>query len=226
SDPTIEQRQRFMGGMLVPEDIGVPLGDAMRHVQLSAPVKEILLSKVGGASYYVFRSYSEQQVVMSADSVQAPASKFALDTLAEATKLVISAQQLDRSEIPQRDLYYYSTIHNPRPLSGLRIILDDPEQTWVHIDMNTGRLMELMDSSGRVYRWLFHGLHSWDVPFFLEYDRQRRMVLLGLCGAGFLFSLSGVYLGIARLVTRGRRSPWLSGSARNCIEPRRQKPLV
>ncbi len=226
SEPTMEQRQRFMGGMLVPEDIGVPLGDAMRHVQLGAPVKEILLSKVGGASYYVFRSDSEQQVVMSADSVRAPASKFTLDTLAEAAKLVMSAQQLDRSAIPQGDLYYYSTVHNPRPLSGLRIVLDDPEQTWIHIDTNTGRLMEIMDDSGRLYRWLFHGLHSWDIPFFLEHDRQRRMVLLVLCGAGFLFSLSGVYLGIARLVTMSRRSSWLSGSARNCMEPRRQKPLV
>ncbi len=222
----MEQRQRFMGGMLVPEDIGVPLGDAMRHLQLDAPVKEILLSKVGGVSYYVFRSDSERQVVMSADSVRTPASKFTLDALAEAAKLVMSAQQLDRSEIAQGDLYYYSTVHNLRPLSGLRIVLNDPARTWVHIDTSTGRLMEIMDSSGRAYRWLFHGLHSWDVPFFLERDWQRRMILVGLCGAGFLFSLSGVYLGIARLVTMSRRSSWLSGSARNYIEPRRQKPLV
>ena len=225
-EPTVEQRQRFMGGRLVPEDVGVPLGDAMRQVQLSAPVKEVLLIKIGGASYYVFRANPEQQVVMSAVSVQTPTSKFALDTLAEAAKTVIPAQQIDRNEIAQGDLYYYSTVHHPRPLSGLRVVLDDPARTWVHIDTNTGRLMEIMDSSGRVYRWLFHGLHSWDVPFFLEHDRQRRMVLLGLCVAGFLFSLSGVYLGIAMLVTRGRPSPRLSCSARICMEPRRQKPMV
>lgn len=67
--------------------------------------------------------------------------------------------------------------------------------------------MELMDDSRRVYRWLFHGLHSWDIPFFLEHDRQRRLVLLGFCIAGFLFSLSGVYLGITVLVSRAPSKP-------------------
>ena len=206
-DPTVDQRQRFMGGGLVPEDIGVPLGEAIRQIQHGDAVKEVLLTKVGSTSYYVFRSNPEQQVVMSAVSTQAPAPRFSLDTLVEAAKTVIQAQQIDRSEIAKGDLYYYSTVHNPRSLSGLRVVLDDPAQTWVHIDTNTGQLMELLDHSGRVYRWLFHGLHSWDIPFFLEHDRLRRMVLLGLCIAGFLFGLSGVYLGITVLLTRARSKP-------------------
>lgn len=207
-EPTIDQRQRFMGGRLVPEDVRVPLSDAMRGIQFSAAVKEILLMKVGGASYYIFRSNPEQQVVLSAVSARDPVPKFSLETLAEAAKTAIPAQPIDQHEIVQGDLYYYSTVHNPRPLSGVRIILDDPAQTWVHIDANTGQLMEFMDYSGRVRRWLFQGLHSWDVPFFLEeYDRQRRVVLLALCIGGFLFGMSGVYLGITVLVTRARPSP-------------------
>ncbi|MGQ0554479.1 MAG: hypothetical protein ACT4PN_00845 [Nitrospiraceae bacterium] len=206
-EPTVDQRQRFMGGILAPEDIGVQLGDAMRQAKLGDAVKEILLMKVGGASYYVFRSNPEQQVVMSAVSPQAPAPRFSLDTLADAAKTVIPAQQIDRSEIAQGDLYYYSTLHHSRPRSGLRIVLDDSAQTWIHIDTTTGQLIELIDDGGRVYRWLFHGLHSWDIPFLLEYDRQRRLVLLGLCVTGFLFSLSGVYLGILVLVTRAPPKP-------------------
>lgn len=206
-EPTVDQRQRFMGGTLTPEDIGVQLGDAMRQVQLDDAVKEILLMKVGGASYYVFRSNPEQQVVVSAVSPQAPAPRFSLDTLADAAKAVIPAQQIDRSEIAQGDLYYYSTLHHSRPRSGLRIVFDDSAQTWIHIDTKTGQLIELIDDGGRVYRWLFHGLHSWDIPFLLEYDRQRRLVLLGLCVTGFLFSLSGVYLGILVLVTRAPPKP-------------------
>lgn len=206
-EPTVDQRQRFMGGTLMPQDVAVPLQEGLRQAQLGDAVKEVLLTKVGGASYYVFRSDSEQQVVMSAVMAQAPAPKFALDTLAQAAKTVIPAQQIDWSEITQGDLYYYSTAHNPRPFSGLRIVLDDPAQTWIHIDTKTGQLMELMDDSRRVYRWLFHGLHSWDFPFLLEHDRQRRLVLLGFCAAGFLFSLSGVYLGITVLVSRARPKP-------------------
>lgn len=206
-EPTVDQRQRFMGGTLVPEDIAVPLRDAMRQAQLGDAVKEILVTKVGGVSYYVFRSDPEQQVVMSAVTAHAPLLEFGLQDLRQAAKAVFPAHEIKRSEITYGDMYYYSTTHNPRPLPGLRVVLDNPAQTWLHIDMKTGQLMELMDHSRRVYRWLFHGLHSWDIPFLLEHDRQRKILLLVFCVAGFLFSLSGVYLGITVFVGRSQPKP-------------------
>lgn len=206
-EPTVDQRQRFMGGTLVPEDIAVPLRDAMRQAQLGDAVKEILVTKVGGVSYYVFRSDPEQQVVMSAVTAHAPFLEFGLQALRQAAKAVFPTHEITRSEITYGDMYYYSTTHNPRPLPGLRVVLDNPAQTWLHIDMKTGQLMELMDHGRRVYRWLFHGLHSWDIPFLLEHDRQRKILLLVFCVAGFLFSLSGVYLGITMFVGRSQPKP-------------------
>ncbi|MBX9657139.1 MAG: hypothetical protein K2X00_01125 [Nitrospiraceae bacterium] len=206
-EPTVDQRQRFMGGTLVPEDIAVPLRDAMRQAQLGEAVKEILITKVGGVSYYVFRSDPEQQVVMSAVTAHEPFLEFGLQALRQAAKAVFPTHEIKRSEITYGDMYYYSTTHNPRPLPGLRVVLDNPAQTWIYIDMKTGQLMELMDHSRRVYRWLFHGLHSWDIPFLLEHDRQRKILLLVFCVAGFLFSLSGVYLGITVCVGRSQPKP-------------------
>lgn len=206
-EPTVDQRQRFMGGTLVPKDIAVPLRDALQQAQFGDAVKEILVTKVGGASYYVFRSDPEQQVVMSAVTAHAPFSEFGLQILRQAAKAVFPAYEIERSEITHGDMYYYSTTHNPRPLPGLRVVLDSPAQTWLHIDMKTGELMELMDHSRRVYRWLFHGLHSWDIPFLLEHDRQRKILLLVFCVAGFLFSLSGVYLGITVFVGWSQPKP-------------------
>lgn len=206
-EPTVDQRLRFMGGTLMPQDSAVPLRDALRQAQLGSAAKEILLTKVGGASYYVFRPGPEHQVVMSAATVQAPLQEFSLQSLTRAAKTVIPDQEIERSEITHGDTYYYSTAHNPRPLPGLRIVLDDSAQTWLHIDMKTGQLMELMDRSRRMYRWLFHGLHSWDIPFLLEHDRLRKIVLLVFCFAGFAFSLSGVYLGITVIVGRSQPKP-------------------
>ena len=206
-EPTEDQRLRFMGGALMPQDIAVPLRDALRQAQLGNAVKEILLTKVGGESYYVFRLDPTHQVVVSAAMGQAPLQEFSLQTLTQAAKAVFPAHKIERSEITQGDIYYYSTAHNPRPLPGLRVVLDNPAQTWLHIDMKTGQLMELMDHSRRVYRWLFHGLHSWDIPFLLEHDSQRKILLLVFCVAGFLFSLSGVYLGIKVLAVRSQPKP-------------------
>lgn len=204
-DPTGEQRQRFMGGLLTPQDIAVPLADALRQVQLRDSLKEVLLTKVGGVSYYVFRSDPEHQVVVNATLVQAPQQEFRLPILTHAARAAFPAHRIERSELIHGDAYYYSTAHNPRPLPGLRIVLDDSAHTWLHIDIRTGEILERMDRSRRVYRWLFHGLHSWDIPFLLEHDSQRKTILLMLCGMGVIFSLSGVYLGIIVLI--GRVSP-------------------
>jgi len=212
-EPTVDQRQHFMGGTLMPQDIAIPLRDALRQAQLGDAVKEILLTKVGGASYYVFRPDPAHQVVVNAATMQAPLQEFSFQALTQAASAVFPARNIERSEIIHGDTYYYGTAHNPRLLPGLRVVVDDPAQTWLHIDMKTGQLIELMDHSRRVYRWLFHGLHSWDMPFLLEHDRQRKILLLVFCIAGFLFSLSGVYLGIKVLAVRSQPKPPPFGGA-------------
>ena len=206
-EPTVDERQRFMGGPFVSQDVAVSLGDALRQAQLNDPIKEILFTKVGGTGYYVFRADPAHQVVVSAANVQAPLQAFSLQALTQAASAVFPTRNIERSEVIHGDTYYYSTAHNPRLLPGLRVIFDDPAQTWLHIDIKTGGLIELMDRSRRVYRWLFHGLHSWDIPFLLEHDRLRKIVLLVLCFAGFAFSLSGVYLGITVIVGRSQPKP-------------------
>lgn len=200
-EPTRDQRLRFMGGPVRPQDIAVPLGDALRQAQLGDAVKEINITKVGGVSYYVLRSDSAHQVVVNAATMQSPLEEFSLLALTQAASAVFPAQKIiERSEITQGDTYYYSTAHNPRPLPAVRVVVDDSAQTWLHIDMHTGQLMELMDHSRRVYRWLFHGLHSWDVPFLLVYDCPRKIMLGIVCVVGLVFSLSAVYLGLTVLV--------------------------
>ena len=199
---TVDERQRYMGEPFVPQDVAVSLGDALRQVQLSDSVKEVLFTKVGGTSYYVFRADPAHQVVVSAANVQAPLQEFSLKALTQAASAVFPTRNIERSDMIQGDSYYYNTAHNPRLLPALRVVLDDPAQTWLHIDIKTGQLIERMDRSRRMYRWLFYGLHSWDIPFFLEHDGQRKVLLLTLCITGLIFSLSGVYLGIKVLIGR------------------------
>ena len=167
SEPTADQRQRFMGGPLMPQDIAVSLGTALRQARFGDAPKEILLTKVGGESFYVFRPDPEHQVVVSAAMMQSPVQEFSLQSLTQAARAVFPSRKIDQGQLIHGDSYYYSTAHNPRPIPGVRVTVDDPAQTWLHIDLKTGQLMELMDHSRRVYRWLFHGLHSWDIPYLM-----------------------------------------------------------
>jgi hypothetical protein len=75
---------------------------------------------------------------------------------------------------------------------------------WFDIDGATGTLLETLDPSRRLYRWLFDGLHRLDFPILIRHPRLRAALVITLCGCGFLFSLSGVVLALRRLRQRLR----------------------
>jgi uncharacterized iron-regulated membrane protein len=81
----------------------------------------------------------------------------------------------------------------------MRITLDDPSATWVHLDGMTGEIVSVMDRSRRAYRWWFNGLHSLDFPGLVQRRPVWDVVMLILLAAGFAFSLTGVVIGVRRL---------------------------
>ena len=51
----------------------------------------------------------------------------------------------------------------------MRAVFDDQARTWVHIDPETGELLQFSNGALRTYRWLFNALHSLDFPWLLAY---------------------------------------------------------
>lgn len=70
---------------------------------------------------------------------------------------------------------------------------------WLYFDGASGVLLERLDASRRLYRWLYSGLHSFDIPFLVARPTLRTCLIVGLCGMGFLFSLTAVAIGWDRL---------------------------
>ena len=73
--------------------------------------------------------------------------------------------------------------------------------TWFHIDGANGAMLEVLDPSRRRYRWLYSGLHTFDIPFLTARPALRTGLIVLLCGLGFLFSLTSVVIGWKRLRT-------------------------
>lgn len=71
---------------------------------------------------------------------------------------------------------------------------------WFDIGGANGALIEKLDSSRRVYRWLFSALHTFDFPVLAVHQRLRAVIVVGLCGLGLVFSLTGVAIGWRRLL--------------------------
>jgi hypothetical protein len=49
-------------------------------------------------------------------------------------------------------------------LPVLRLRYLDPPQTWLHLDLRRGSIVRKEERLSRANRWLYHGLHSLDVP--------------------------------------------------------------
>jgi hypothetical protein len=70
---------------------------------------------------------------------------------------------------------------------------------WFQIDGATGAVLERLDGSRRVYRWVYTALHTLDFPVLLAHPLLRSGLIVVLCGIGFLFSVTGVVIGWRRL---------------------------
>jgi len=68
-----------------------------------------------------------------------------------------------------------------------------------YLDPVSGRLLAVMDASRRAYAWSYYGLHTLKVPGLANHPTLRRIVILALLTLGFMFSLTGVVIGISRV---------------------------
>jgi hypothetical protein len=74
---------------------------------------------------------------------------------------------------------------------------------WYDVNAANGSLAQKTDASRRAYRWLYGALHRLDFPQLSARPILRTVVIVSLCGIGFLFSLTGVVIGWRRLRHRG-----------------------
>jgi hypothetical protein len=102
---------------------------------------------------------------------------------------------------------YAHTRSDPLPASARRVRLADAGATWVHIDARSGRILSQMDTSRRLYRWLFSGLHGFDVPLLNGAGVLRQALMLAALAAGLILGVSAVVLAARRIRrTCGRRA--------------------
>lgn len=94
---------------------------------------------------------------------------------------------------------YAHTRSDPLPATARRVRLHDAGATWVHVDAGSGRILSQMDDSRRLYRWLYSGLHSFDLPLLARAGPVREALMLAALAAGLLLGVSAVLLAVRRL---------------------------
>lgn len=89
---------------------------------------------------------------------------------------------------------YYLDRHQQHPLPALFIRLNDVHGSMFYIDPKTARIVEAYDSASRWNRWLYHGLHSLDLPWLYAHRPAWDITILGLLAGGAWLSITSLIM--------------------------------
>lgn len=91
------------------------------------------------------------------------------------------------------DEYYYSK-HNEKRLPVLRVKINTQPQTWYYVDLRTGQVVLKHEKLSRLERWLYHGLHSFDLGWLLYKSPLWAITVILLMIGGMSASCTGLVL--------------------------------
>jgi len=158
----------------------------------STPSREIVFSWVRDIP---FVTVSNGRTNTTFDGMGARQPAFSENALVRAAGYVLEGAKVARVErLDTPDVYWYSH-HAKRPLPALRVVFDDPAETWLMVDLTTGRIVGAQSRADRAYRWLFNLVHQYDLPWLLDHPRLRTLLIWLLSLLGIVISLSGAWLG-------------------------------
>ncbi len=154
----------------------------------------------GDVSWLVYRN-AEDFCVVTPDNINVCERKLLPHIEDRVRRLLPDDHVVSLELLQEYDNYYYSHHGRLRPLPVWRVKFSDRASSWFYIDAMTGKLQRRVTRTGRVKRWLYNGLHSLDFSILIERRPLWDIVVILLCAAGFIFSISGVVLAVRRTKT-------------------------
>ncbi len=200
--PAVRERAALAGGSLGAPGFGAPAA-------FPAATVEAELRRFDGAAFYLATTRDgARHIVPPADAPDFAAPEEArVRALACALRSDAPAPAIER--LTGFDNHYYSRRpeHGTHPLPALRVRFADAEATWFHLDPFTGGILDRSTRTNRVYRHLYHGLHSLDWWWLWSRRPLWDFTVLTFNTGGLALSLLGVVLGVRRLGLGRRRAP-------------------
>lgn len=178
--------------------------DALRDLS-PMEVKEMDLGVFGGESYYTARQAPNVSRII-------PVNGRVFEQFDQArilqlvSKSVVPATIAEARVLSQYDAYYLDR-HEQHPLPALFVRVNDSADSTLYIDLKTARLVEAYGKRSRINRWLYHGFHSWNLPWLYRYRPAWDIFVLLLLVGGTCLCITSVILGfelLQRKVGSGR----------------------
>jgi hypothetical protein len=199
--PETNQTLVYAGKPLTLEDFRLPaagFGEGARDA--------ILQHYAGQAFFRVTDKEGRTRLLAANEAASALPNPEAM--IARAPLLLPEAEVISAEVLTAYDDYYYSRRPERRanPLPIVRVRFDDPRGTWFHLDPVAGQIVERSTRANRVIRWLYNGLHSFDIWWLWQRRPLWDIVVIVFSLGGAVLSMIGVVIGWRRLRYQSMRS--------------------
>ena len=168
-------------------------GEALGQVAADLQVKELEFTFFAGEPVYLATEAPQHSRVIPVHFGPAPFfdPDIVAAVLASASRPfeVIEARLVDKYEA------YYLDRHHDLPLPVLFVRLNDADSSMYYVDLRTARIVQAYSARSRLNRWLYHGLHSFDLPWLYRYRPAWDIFVLVLLIGGMTLSVTAITMG-------------------------------
>jgi hypothetical protein len=181
--------------------------DALRRVGSEITAKEVDLAFVGGEPVYMATQAPQRSLIIPPG--RQPEPKFSPALLTRILADAAQPHEVKEVRVVQEYESYYIDrgLRSGFPLPVLFARLDDSEGSMYYVDLRTARIVQSYATGTRWNRWLYHGLHSFDLPFLYRYRPAWDITVLSLMLGGTALCVTSVIIGWRRLRRKVRTLP-------------------
>ncbi|MBZ5580473.1 MAG: PepSY domain-containing protein [Acidobacteriia bacterium] len=155
-------------------------------------VKQLDLRSFDGKPVYLATESPDRSMIVPVAG--APVAAFPENRIQAIATETIRPDRMEQSRLLTEYDAYYRDRRRQSPLPVLLIQVDDPEHSRYYIDPRTARIVGGYSSSSWVTRWLYHGLHSIDLPWLYLHRPAWDLVVLALLAGGCALSVTSVVI--------------------------------
>ena len=157
-----------------------------------AAVKELeLTSCAGEPAYLAVLGANDTRVV---PVLGQPADEFGPDRIIAAVEKAARPFALTQVRLVTEYESYYLDRNNELPLPAIFVQLNDAARSAYYIDPKTARIVQSYNSHSRWNRWLYHGLHSLNLPWLYKYRPAWDIAVILLLLGGASLSVTALIL--------------------------------
>ena len=162
--------------------------------QAGIEAKRVEFVSFDGRCYYLIRSSAQRSRIVPLQGE--PMDQFDRAEILNVVRDAIRPAAVGEARVVDRYDAYYLDRHNQHPLPALLVQLNDPTRSAFYIDLKTAGLAEAYDRRSRWNRWLYHGLHSWNLPWLYSHRPAWDALMIAMLLGGLALGVSAAVLAV------------------------------